>query len=91
MHKANALGMTRQQLATVLYRYAQYRQIDVSTGEHAALSSFTDAGEISDHAVEAMQYAVGAGLLNGKAASTLNPTDHLTRAELAMVLQRFFM
>lgn len=81
--------MTRQQMATVLYLYAQYRQMDVSVGESTNLLSYDDAGEISEHAMAAMQYAVGAGLLNGKTASTLNPLDKLTRAELAAVLQRF--
>lgn len=82
--------VTRQQLATVLYRYAQEQQMDMHTGENTDLSSYTDAGEISEYAMAAMQYAVGAGLLNGKTASTVNPQDNLTRAELAVVLQRFY-
>ena len=81
--------MTRQQMATVLYRYAQYRGMDVSIGESTDLSSYADVSEISEHAMEAMQYAVGAGLFNGKTASTINPMDTLTRAEIAVVLQRF--
>ncbi len=81
--------VTRQQMATVLYRYAQYRQMDMSIGESTALSSYADVSEISEHAMAAMQYAVEAGLLNGKTASTVNPLDNLTRAEFAVVLQRF--
>lgn len=81
--------MTRQQMATVLYRYAQYRQMDVSMGERTDLSSYSDVSEISEYAMKAVQYAVGADLLNGKTASTMNPTDNLSRAEIAVVLQRF--
>lgn len=81
--------MTRQQMITVLYRYAQYRGMDVSIGESTDLSSCDDVIEISEHAMAAMQYAVGAGVLKGKTASTVNPLDNLTRAEIAVVLQRF--
>ncbi len=81
--------MTRQQMATVLYRYAQYRKMDVSVGESTDLSSYEDVSEISGHAMAAMQYAVGTGVLKGKTASTVAPLDNLTRAEIAVVLQRF--
>lgn len=81
--------MTRQQMATVLYRYARYRGMDVSMGEGTDLSSYADADKISDHAMDAMQYAVGAGLLKGRTATTLDPLDTLTRAQIAVVLQRF--
>ncbi|MBQ5749075.1 MAG: SH3 domain-containing protein [Oscillospiraceae bacterium] len=81
--------MNRQQMATVLYRYAQHRQMDVSVGKNTDLSIFADVNEISEQSMAAMQYAVGAGLLNGKTKSTVNPSDLLTRAESAAVLQRF--
>lgn len=84
-----AAPVTRQQLATVLYRYAQEQQMDMRIGENTDLSSYTDAGEISEYAIAAMQYAVGVGLLNGKTATTVNPQENLTRAELAVVLLRF--
>ena len=81
--------MTRQQMATVLYRYAQYRKMDVSVGESTDLLFYEDVSEISGHAMAAMQYAVGTGVLKGKTASTVAPLDNLTRAEIAVVLQRF--
>lgn len=61
----------------------------MSIGESTDLSSCDDVIEISEHAMAAMQYAVGAGVLKGKTASTVNPLDNLTRAEIAVVLQRF--
>ena len=81
--------MNRQQMATVLYRYAQHRQMDVSAGKNTDLSIFADVNEISEQSMAAMQYAVGAGLLNGKTKSTVNSSDLLTRAESAAVLRRF--
>lgn len=80
--------MTRQQLATVLYHWAQYRQMDVSVGEDINILSYDDVGEIAEYAMPAMQYAAGAGLLKGKTEHTLNPLGDVTRAETAVVLQR---
>lgn len=82
-------NITREQIATIIYRYANYMGYDVSVGEDTNILSFEDAGDISDFAVEAMQYAVGAGLINGKTESTLNPQDNATRAEIAAILHRF--
>ena len=50
--------------------------------------SFDDAPSISEYAIPAMQYVVGAGLINGKTATTLNPADNTTRAEIAVILDR---
>jgi hypothetical protein len=74
----------------VLYAYAKYRQMDVSVGESTNLLSYDDVGAIAEHAMAAMQYAAGAGLLKGKTERTLNPNDPVTRAETAVILQRFF-
>lgn len=82
-------NITREQIATIIYRYANYMGYDVSVGEDTNILSFEDAGDISEFAVEAMQYAVGAGLINGKSETTLNPQDNATRAEIAAILHRF--
>ncbi len=82
-------NITREQIATIIYRFAKAMGYDVSVGEDTNILSYTDAEEISEYAVEAMCYAVGSGLLKGKTESTLNPGDNATRAELATIIQRF--
>ena len=79
--------VTREQLAAILYRYAQYKGMDVSAkGE---LSGFTDAGKASAYAREPLGWAVGQGILNGKGGGILDPRGQATRAETAAMLQRF--
>ena len=75
---------------TILFRYTKYKGYDVSVGENTNILSYTDAKDISEYAVPAMQYAVGSGLMKGKTESTINPLDNATRAEIAAILQRFF-
>lgn len=79
-------AITREQLAAVLYRYAQLKELDVS--KTAELTEFSDAASVSGYAAEAVRWAVGAGLFVGNDGK-LNPTSHATRAELAAVLMRF--
>ena len=81
--------MTREQLATVLYRYAQYKEYDTTIGENTNILSYDDAYDISEYAIASVQYAVGSGLMKGKAENTLNPKDNVTRAETAQILYRF--
>ena len=83
-------NITREQIAAIIYRYAKYKGLDVSVGENTNILSYDDAEDIAEYAIEAMQYAVGSGLMKGKSDSTLNPKDNATRAEIAAILQRFF-
>lgn len=62
---------------------------DTSVGEDTNIFSYSDFGEISEYAVEAFEYAVGAGIIQGKTASALNPKDFAARGEIAAILQRF--
>ncbi|MEG1240865.1 MAG: S-layer homology domain-containing protein, partial [Oscillospiraceae bacterium] len=80
-------SITREQLATILYRYAGYKGYDVS--KTAALDSFTDGKSVSGYAKEAMSWAVGSGLISGRGNSTLAPTATATRAEAARILAQF--
>ena len=80
-------AITREQLATILYRYAAYKGADVSG--QADLVGYTDASAVSDWAREGVTWAVQAGLLQGRSATTLVPTGTSTRAELAAVLARY--
>jgi len=82
-------NITREQITTIMYRYAQYKRYDVSVGENTNILSYDDAESISEYAIASMQYAVGSGLINGKTNLTLNPKDNATRAEIAAILQRF--
>lgn len=78
--------ITREQLAAMLYRYAKLKGYDVSAS--ADISAYTDASSVSSWAKEAMQWAVGAGLINGRTATTLAPQGNATRAEVAAILMR---
>lgn len=80
-------AITREQLAAMLYRYAQYAKLDVS--KKAELSGYTDAGSISAYAKDALAWANAAGLITGETQTTLNPTGASSRAVLATVLTRF--
>ncbi|MBR5236353.1 MAG: S-layer homology domain-containing protein [Clostridia bacterium] len=79
--------ITREQIAAIMFRYAQYKGMEAVMLEENL--HFADANEISEYAVSAMNWAVGTGLINGKSATTLNPKDNATRAEIAAILQRF--
>ena len=79
--------ITREQLAAMLYRYAKAKGYDVTAS--ADISGYADASSVSDWAKEAMQWAVGAGLINGRTATTLAPQGNATRAEVAAILMRF--
>lgn len=80
-------NITREQIATILFRYAQYKGMEAITlGENL---HFVDSDEISEYAISAMNWAVGKGLMKGKSETTLNPKDNATRAEIAAILQRF--
>ncbi len=81
--------ITREQLATILYRYAQLKGYDVSIGEETNILSYDDALEAGEYAIPALQWAVGAGLINGTSDSTLSPQGSATRAQSAAILARF--
>ncbi len=82
-------NITREQIAAIMHRYAQYKGYDVSVGENTNILSYDDFADISEYAIASMQYACGSGILRGKTTSTLNPKDNATRAECAAILHRF--
>ena len=81
--------VTREQLAAVLYRYAQYKEQDTSIGEDTNILSYTDAFEISEYAISAIQWMTGAGLMKGETEAVLNPKNNSTRAQVATILMRY--
>ena len=79
-------AVTREQLAVILYRYAQYKKADMSAS--ASLSNYGDAQTVSGWATSAMQGAVGSGIING-IDGNLAPVNHATRAQVATMLMRY--
>lgn len=80
-------SITREQLASILYRYAQMKGYDVT--EKADLTGYADSAAISGYAVEAMQWANANGIVNGMTATTLAPQGTATRAQVATMLMSF--
>lgn len=81
-------NITRQQLATMLYRYAQYKGMD--TGARGDLSGFKDVEEISfSYAGDPMAWAVGVGIITGTGNAILKPRGYATRVQATAMLQRF--
>ena len=78
--------ITREQLVTVLYRYAESKGYDVNVS--ADLSGYPDAGQVQDYAQPAMAWAVAEGIVEG-VDGNLNPTGDATRAQIATILMRF--
>ena len=81
--------ITREQMAAILYRYAQYKGFDVSVGEDTNILSYTDFDAISEYAIPALQWACGAGVIQGVTEDTLVPQGTATRAQVATILMRF--
>ena len=84
---APAGDLTREQLATILFRYAESAGYDVSAS--ADLSGFPDADQIQSYAAQALSWAVAEGLLQGFEDDTLRPQGTATRAQIATILMRF--
>lgn len=82
-------AISREQLSSVLYLYAQFKEYDVRIAEETNILTYDDASDVSEYAIPAMQYVCGAGIIKGKTQSTLNPLENTTRAEIAVMLERF--
>ncbi len=81
-------AITREQLATILFRYAQYNGMGAVTLEYN-LGGFADIEAISEYAGTAMNWAVGRGIINGKAGNLLDPAGATSRAEAAQMLMKY--
>ena len=86
---APGAAVTRQQMVTLLYRYAVLMGYDVSVGEDTNILSYEDALSVSEYAVPAFQWACGAGIIDGTTSGTLAPQGNATRAQFAVILSRF--
>ena len=83
-------NVTREQFAAMLYRYSQLKGKDVSVGEDTNILSYDDAFSVSEWAMPAMQWACGAGLING-IGSNLVPQGNATRAQVATIMARYLV
>ena len=85
-------AMTREQMVTILWRYAQYKGCDVSVGEDTNILSYDDATTVAQYAIPAMQWACGSGMVAGKTQGSgmiLDPKGSTTRAQMATMMMRF--
>lgn len=80
-------SITREQMAAILYRYAQYKGYDVT--KNADLSGYSDNGQVSAYAKDALAWANAAKLINGVTNTTLAPQGNATRAQVSAILHRF--
>ena len=80
-------NITREQMASILYRYASFKGYDVSA--QSELAGYTDVSAISDYALTAMKWANGSGMINGRTDTTIEPQESASRAEVAAILMRF--
>ena len=79
--------ITREQMASILYRYARYKQWDVS--QRGDLYQFSDRSKCHSYALEALSWANATGLIQGKGKDILDPRGLASRAQVAAILQRF--
>lgn len=79
--------ITREQLASILYRYAEKKGMDVTI--RGDLSGFADRDAISDYARDSVAWAVGVGLISGMGDGTISPAGTATRSQVATILTRY--
>ena len=82
-------AITRQELVTMLYRYAQLKGYDVNIGEETNILSYVDFDSISEYAISAFQWACGIGLIEGDENGAVTPTATATRAQAAAIFMRY--
>ena len=85
-------NITREQLVTIMWRYAKFKGVDVSVGENTNILSYTDAFDVAEWAIPAMQWACGAGVIKGIETNngmSLAPASNASRAQIATIFQRY--
>ncbi len=80
--------VTREQMAAIMYRYAQYKKIDTTKADASKFGSFSDKDSVSDWAVEAMTWATGIGIINGTDTG-IEPQANSTRAQVAQIVKNY--
>lgn len=72
-----------------MWRYAVYCRLDVTTHEKTVISYYDDFSIISEHAIPALKWAVGASIMKGNTERTLNPMGYATRAEVVTMILNY--
>ncbi len=80
--------ITREQLATIIYRYADYKNVGFAETEDDKFSAFTDSSNISDYAKDGVLFAIEEGIISGFDDSTIRPQGNTTRAQAAAIINR---
>ena len=78
---------TREQFATIMYRYASFKKLDIS--KSVELDKYSDKEQISEYAVKSMQWANANGIISGTSDETISPKDNVQRCQVAAILRRF--
>lgn len=78
---------TREQLSTIIYRYAAYKNYDMTGGVN--LDNYDDREQISDYAVDSIKWAVAHQIISGTSEKTVSPKDNVQRCQVAAILKRF--
>ena len=81
--------MTRQEMVTMLYRYAMYKEMDMSVEQEVELEKFVDSSAISEYALDGMRWCIGNGIIKGMSEISLAPATLTARCEVAAVIMRF--
>lgn len=82
-------AVTREQMVTMLYRYAQYKKLDTAAAEKSDISAYKDAESISSYAQTAVKWAYGTGIIKGRSDTQLAPKANITRAEIAQMIKNY--
>lgn len=80
--------ITREQMATIIYRYMKFKGLDMEVSEENDITSYEDFENISDYAKDAFRYACSKGIISGISETTLAPVESATRAQMAAIFQR---
>ena len=80
-------AVTREQVITIIYRYAQYKGRNIT--QNSDLEGYTDVDQVSAWALEAVKWSVGSGTVMGRTSTTLNAGDTASRAEIATIIMRY--
>ncbi len=82
-------GITREQMATILYRYMNKKGLDAGVSGETDILSYTDGKSVSDYAKDAIVWAIDAEIIKGETATMLSPQNTANRAQVATILMRF--
>ncbi len=79
--------VTREEMCTIMYRYCKYTGLDTTIRNRDFMKRYVDADQISPYAKEAVEWAIGIGLIHGTSGTTIDPTEYATRAQVAQIIK----